>query len=288
MTDDALQRGATMYSRFRPGSKQSATTAKPAAKGGEHAPPVVSDASPTLKDYTVPPAAAATSDESEPLSALLQMGFSPLEAHDALRRKGGDLPAAIEDLVAQDGAKVKELAMSTPLPVSPPVYEHKQSPLTLSDTKSKTPETGVSQATSTQGKDASPAATQPSATPTSAPTPASSAATPKKAPLKVVGGEAMENPHWTQKARQAVESATSSEFGKIAAAQVLNRSHAFLSGGGEGAKPASSAGSSSKGKLATAGWGMIGGSSKTKTGQKTDAGAVKRSKSVAGETSRRT
>ncbi|KAE8210564.1 hypothetical protein CF327_g5573 [Tilletia walkeri] len=299
MTDEALQRGATMYSRFRPGAgaKPSDTpaTATLDSKGTAETPSVAPEAEKTTPKEDSAPTTTTTDtvtddDDPAPLDALLQMGFSPLEAHDALRRKEGNLQAAIEDLLAKDGAQVQQLAMSTPLPASPPVYgEPQHSPLVLSEEKKpRALEGGVVSVESASGQVKS--ADEPlAATSSTAETASSASSTPavappaKKKPLKVVGGESIENPHWTQKARQAVETATSSELGKLAASQVLGRSKAFL-GAGEG-KSASSSSSSSKAKVASSGWGLLGSSSSK---GKADTGSVKRSKSVAGETSRRT
>ncbi|KAE8250994.1 hypothetical protein A4X13_0g4215 [Tilletia indica] len=302
MTDEALQRGATMYSRFRPGAgaKPSDTpaTATLDSKGTVEKPSVASEAEQktTPKEDSAPSTTTTDTvtddDDPAPLDALLQMGFSPLEAHDALRRKEGKLQAAIEDLLAKDGAQVQQLAMSTPLPASPPVYgEPQHSPLVLSEEKKpKALEGGAVSVESASGQAKSTdeaLATTPSAPETASSTPATVPPPVQKKPLKVVGGESIENPHWTQKARQAVETATSSELGKLAASQVLGRSKAFL-GAGEG-KSASSSSSSSKAKGASSGWGLLGSSSSSSSSKgKADTGSVKRSKSVAGETSRRT
>ncbi|KAK0535114.1 hypothetical protein OC842_002416 [Tilletia horrida] len=247
MTDGALQRGATMYSRFRPGAKgpqagAEAKTAKEQAQPSDPTPgataideKVPAPEAEASKDNKADATGAQDDEDVSPLEALLQMGFSPIEANDALRQHSGDLKGAIEELLAKDSAAVRKLAMTTPLPSSPPVYgDSAGDPLSqVADSPVPTPKSDAElkpQAASERKPDVSVAATLPSGMSTGTPAPPTPPAAPPKAPLKVVGGETIETPHWTTKAREAAAAATSSELGKIAVEQVVGRSKAFLEG----------------------------------------------------------
>ncbi|KAL9940138.1 hypothetical protein V8E36_000843 [Tilletia maclaganii] len=316
MTEGALQRGLIMYSRFRPGAtklddekQQPAststststvdagqapsasllnTTTDQAAKKEKEALAAAEQAKsdagapPTYVDYSSPPPDTNTGDGSSPLEALLEMGFSPIEANDALRTHGGDLKAAIEELLARDSEKVRQMAVAVPLPASPPVAGGEEKVAQALEGALTSVQAGEAGATSIKGT-ASPSVA-PTATPKTEPkqTPETQ---PKKPPMRVVGGESLETPHWSQQVREA---ATSTELGKIAVAEVMARSKAFLAGD---AARATSPRFPSRAKVAAASWAAMGGSPRKEEAKKLEVPAssgsgssswLKRSKSDTG------
>ncbi|KAK0557700.1 hypothetical protein OC846_000267 [Tilletia horrida] len=252
MTEEALQRGASMYSRFRSPKASGTTTpnsasveqaSKTPASGAQLSPAkekqgildytsvaekVKTDTKEGKKESSASPDDGGLKEEGEvsPLTALLEMGFSPIEANTALRNHSGDLKASIEELLRKDGEALTKLAASTPLPSSPPAVAEGSEGVLPSSANTVTTSVGtVPDSVSLAAKipagmaysrPAAPASPQPQ--------------TPSKPPLKVVGGEELETPHWTQKAQQTYTAATSTELGKFAQQQVIDRGLAFATG----------------------------------------------------------